>query len=206
MTQDEISALDPAAVAQAIGCELSLWPGNCYAIAYKMVQQGIVDGFAVYGHYYGPIAPTSSFAGKAGSSGIVRHGWIETSAGLLIDPTRFVFDACEPYIFCQPQAQARAQYDEGGERFRKLLHRQKAPPVFDPSAKQIPVPAEACQPIAVLVGRPAKNLTITVAEAFWIANLPYDSIAPDAATIYGALDAMGHAAFVPIDNFLRSHR
>jgi hypothetical protein len=90
--------LDPEKIAEAIGIPLATWPGNCYGIACAVVEAGLVDGTAVYGHWLGPVAPSGHFGARSGHA-FVQHGWIVTPDDEVIDPTRWVFEDVAPYIF-----------------------------------------------------------------------------------------------------------
>ena len=85
---------------KAIGEPASAWVARCYEIAVKIVEAKLVPGgVAVYGHWLGPISSRSHFASRAGI-GFTPHGWIYVEdEGLVIDPTRWAFEAVTPYIY-----------------------------------------------------------------------------------------------------------
>lgn len=95
-----LAAMSAAEVAERIGLPLTGWEGNCYAVACKLVESGLMPTGtrAVYGHWRGPIAETSSFASRA-DIGLTGHGWTVTPDDQVIDPTRLAFEAVEPYIY-----------------------------------------------------------------------------------------------------------
>lgn len=89
---------------KAIGEPARDWAGRCYEISCKIVDAGLVSrkrglgGEAVYGHWLGPVSPRSLFADR--KAPFVQHGWIWIeSHAMVIDPTRWVFEAKEPYIY-----------------------------------------------------------------------------------------------------------
>lgn len=90
--------LDINEVAEAIGIPIEQWAGNCFGIACAMVEAGIVEGTALYGHWIGPIHPRSYFSSRAGHR-FCQHGWIETEDGEVVDPTRWAFENKDPYIY-----------------------------------------------------------------------------------------------------------
>lgn len=96
----ELAALSPEQVADLIGIPLTEWPGSCYGVATALVEHGLVPegSRAVYGHWIGPIAPTSMFAARR-SIGFTGHGWVLTDDGQVIDPTRYVFEDAAPYVY-----------------------------------------------------------------------------------------------------------
>jgi hypothetical protein len=149
---------------KAIGEPASAWVARCYEIACKIVKAGLVSrerglgGEAVYGHWVGSISPRSYFADRR-SLGFVQHGWIWIEDRcMVIDPTRFVFEAKAPYIYadyepadgyerCKHCQMIREEhdwlganeecalfepelwpYDEGGNRWREAMRLKKPPP------------------------------------------------------------------------------
>lgn len=82
-------------VEKVLGQRASKWKGNCFGIAGALVAKKLVEGVAVYGFYHGPIAKTSMFAGRA----FTHHGWVLQPDGTVVDPTRWVFEDVEPYIY-----------------------------------------------------------------------------------------------------------
>jgi hypothetical protein len=96
-TEQQIPTLHEAVIA--LGSPPETWVGNCYAIAYQLVEAGLVEGRAVYGHYLGPIAKDSFFSEKGLAVGFVPHGWVLMGDGRVLDPTRWVFENVEPYIY-----------------------------------------------------------------------------------------------------------
>lgn len=100
---------------KAVGEPATAWKGRCYEIACKIVDAGLVsrkrglDGAAVYGHWLGPISPRSHFADRRGMA-FIQHGWIYVeSHNMVIDPTRWVFEARTPYLYVdyEPDADER---------------------------------------------------------------------------------------------------
>lgn len=85
-----------AEVEQTIGIPAQDWKGRCYEIASLLVKHKLVDGVAVYGHWLG--APGSYFRAKR-SLGFVQHGWVKCEEGEVVDPTRWVFEDKDPYIY-----------------------------------------------------------------------------------------------------------
>jgi len=86
------------ACERALNEPASAWLARCYEISCKIVEAKLVDGDAVYGHWVGNVAPGSHFAGRT-STGFVRHGWILLKDGRVLDPTRWVFEDVEPYLY-----------------------------------------------------------------------------------------------------------
>jgi hypothetical protein len=89
-----------ADVEKAIGIPAEEWKGRCFEIATKMVKAGLVEGEPIYGHWVGPISRSSHFAERR-NTGFTNHGWVlvNEEKQLVVDPTRWVFEARNPYIF-----------------------------------------------------------------------------------------------------------
>lgn len=83
---------------KAIGEKAQAWVARCYEISCAIVKAGLVDGDAVYGHWIGPVSPKSHFA-RARGLPFVPHGWILLKDGRVLDPTRWVFENVEPYLY-----------------------------------------------------------------------------------------------------------
>ena len=184
---------DVGAVASAIGLEARLWPGNCYTVSCKMVKAGIVSGRAVYGLYFGPVEPGSMFFQKP----VVRHGWIKMESGLIVDPTRWVFENEPPYIYVGAPS---SEYDEGANLLRSA--RMRKAPDFDPGKSKLVVPpGEAGNVIAALLGFDRFDGEINTEQAFWLGNLPSNVLGELMAPLYRALVEMGCKGFIPVDNY-----
>ena len=121
--------LNPETVAKQIKWPLDKWPGNCYGIAQAMVEAKVVRGKAIYGHYHGYINSKSIFAGRP----FTHHGWISCPrGGVLVDPTRWVFECAQPYIYLGTTADP--DYDAGGN----WLRMQMLPALPEPPASSSP--------------------------------------------------------------------
>lgn len=86
-------------IERTIGMQSWEWPGRCFDVARTLLQETGLDGRTVYGFWTGPVTRSTFYDGEAPR---VRHGWIVTPAGLIIDPTRFVFEHSAPYIYSGP--------------------------------------------------------------------------------------------------------
>ena len=92
------------AVAEAIGCPIENWPGQCYGIASALLRHSIVTDETAelrYGHWTGPVSEDCSVESfKSGP--FQRHGWVAIlgdDESRIIDPTRWVFEGRDPYIY-----------------------------------------------------------------------------------------------------------
>ena len=100
-------------VEEATGYSAETWKGNCYGMATAILSRGLVEGRAEYGIWHGAIAPGSYFEGRP----VARHGWIRLPDGQVLDPTRWVFENVDPYIYVGPDD----NYDLGGADLTKQI-------------------------------------------------------------------------------------
>jgi len=188
--------LDAEKIAERIGVSLGEWPGNCYAIACKMVKSKVVKGRPAYGNYHGPIDPESIFARKV----IVRHGWIERPDGMIVDPTRWVFECVKPYIYV---GLPTMEYDEGANFLRARYARPA--PLFDPNKQVVAIPnGEARELMCGLLGMSEVRSEINTEQAFWLGNMTLQALGGHAKLVYQTLMEMGLKVFVPVDNYERA--
>lgn len=186
----------------AIGEPAKFWTGRCYEIACALAHL-FPDHRPVYGHYIGKIAPGTYFAGWA-HIGWVQHGWLQNDdTGEVIDPTRWVFEGTDPYLYVGDAA----DYDEGGNQVRAAF---LGPcPAYEPPTDRMPdiefvlMPPALAQ-VAWLVGVEGPTLevplTLSMRQASWLANQPPSVLGPHAAEIYRALISADMAANIPFDN------
>lgn len=224
----------------ALGEAPALWEGRCYEIATKLVKVGLVRGVAVYGHWIGPISPKSKFAPKA-SVGFAQHGWIvldadayEMDKGAVLDPTRWAFEAVQPYIFvgapdsawdptlpcercdlleeehrdgydhCGEFKRSVWPYDEGGNQFRERTLR--PPPQFDATQKvrRLTLSNRAAAHVGLLLGQD-NGRRITDQQMLWLANAPYQRLGAHVGEIYREIYRR-RPALIPMDNLERAKR
>lgn len=218
--------LTVAAVEKAIGMKAAEWSGNCYAVACAILRARMVKGRPAYGHWLGEVHRDSPFARDGKRPPIVRHGWIAMKDGSVIDPTRWVFEAAEPYIWhgmppddpdcedcgykefehdedddsatCSEFRGPRWPYDEGGDRLRAATQRP-----FPQVGPGEPVCVRLLLPSGVL-RRLGISGQLTRQQAAWVANLPFSKLGRDAWAVCVALDAAGCRAYVPIDTWTRA--
>lgn len=182
-------------VAEAIGIPVSDWPGRCHEIAMVCHKAGCVPASAKvrYGIWCGPISEESQpFAGRS----ITHHGWVELADGRIYDPTRWVFEAVEPYIWVGRDEDE--WYDMGGNRLREHTMDCSKPPV--PGGRELLIPTAARKLFAkYLTGDKVKG-TAPVSHLMWLGSLPLHRLGKDAKPIYKALLGMQMGAAIPIDN------
>lgn len=174
------------------------WVGQCYAVAVRIVEAGLIEGVARYGHWRGRISDKCPIERWRGNPlGFVQHGWIETPDGNVADPTRWVFEAVRPYIYVgRPD-----HYDIGGDVLRAALTR--------------PCPAYSAKAPRVILSvwkhsREAHDYMmrelfdrapgITPEMVHWLANLPRTAFREHARPIFLALVEGGFGALIPTDN------
>ena len=175
------------------------WKGNCHAIACAFVEKKLINGRPVYGHWLGPINPKSFFNNRIGMP-FVQHGWIENSENIIIDPTRWVFEATKPYIFVGKDY--LGYYDEGGNIFREL-NLGKAPS-FNPKEKtfKIILSTNARTYIFDLLGDELRD-KVSLGQLFWLGNLSPKTLGIYCKEIYQWFQKLNLKAIVPLDNWLK---
>jgi hypothetical protein len=192
------------AVEQGIGMKAAKWAGRCHEVACKLLKARLAFGVERYGHYYGPVTPTYSRYGLP----FQRHGWIEAPDGSVIDPTRWVFEGVEPYIYHGPAD----DYDAGGERMTLGMLRPypRAPGLAEglseaqratlgrPVALELP-PGPARDRLAELTDGQVADFNID--QLFWVANVPVSSWRGHARAIYEAIAEAGQKAAIPYDSW-----
>ena len=184
-------------VEKAIGIPAKKWNGRCHEIAGLMLDRKLVEGKLRYGHWIGPISPKSIFANYP--QGLIRHGWIELKDGRVVDPSRFGFENKEPYIYIGPND----HYDAGGNKFR--LNNMKPAPNYSGAEKKITLSLKGylaralVQEMLGLTGKGSK-ISITMRQAFWLANLPLQTFNGLAKPVYEALIEANLGALIPYDN------
>jgi hypothetical protein len=195
-------------IAKFIGVpDLKDWEGNCYAIACKIVNDEVIhdDCRAVYGHYLGYISQKSMFRNRRGMP-FCQHGWVELSNGDIVDPTRWVFEAKDPYIaFIKKDEAVAEEYDEGGNGWRHATT--NPPPAYSADDKQVSFKYEEfdrCDGrtyVLGLLGDKRKEIDkLSDAQIFWLANLSLQTLGIYAREIYAYIEFVGCDAFIPWDN------
>lgn len=180
--------MDAEEVAELIHWPLDEWPGFCYGIAECLLDAGIVEGHLRYGHWLGPVAHGSMFWGRP----LIRHGWVEKPDGTIVDPTRWVFEDAEPYIY-----EGRNDfYDAGGNVFLRL--NMTAPPARTWADDEKVWEVEFPEAVEELL--PDYAVEKSFEQLMWIAHLPLDLLGAQAAETFTALILSGHSALIPIDN------
>jgi hypothetical protein len=193
-------------VAETIGVPVDAWPGNCYAIACKMVEAGALADIKIitrpenapkvrYGHWLGPVAAGSMFAGRP----LVSHGWIEIPSeslpgGLIVDPTRFVFDGREPYIYLG----INDHYDLGGSQLRDAM-RDPSPPCHKQAHIDYPDDVQLGVFLRQFVGCSCPADALTTEQLFWLGNANPDDLYPHCEEFYCWMADHERQALIPLD-------
>lgn len=179
-------------VAEKINIPVENWAGNCHAIAVAMVNAKVANGRAVYGMYHGPISEDSIFNRKLLFQ---RHGWIE-DGDTIIDPTRWVFEASNPYVFTT--SANNKDYDMGGNRVREMIMRE--PPEFNEEHEKFKPPAHIVSIAQVYLN--SEKVEFTFPQLLWLCSIPLHLLGKDAKPVYEWAVSVGQGAAIPIDNRL----
>lgn len=155
-------------IADKIGMPVEDWRGNCHVVAGRFLDHGIVHGRIRRGLWCGYIHPLGFF-GTRWASEFTGHTWILKDDGEVCDPTRWVFEGCDPYIHTGPED---ADYDYAGDRLRQLICRDF--PEAGDDERSIRLPEGPLRDmIAVASGhRVGAGDMVTRHQAIWICNLP----------------------------------
>jgi len=184
--------------SRIIGIPVKKWEGRCYEIANKLVTSGVINGRSAYGHYYGPVSGKGYWA-KRTACEFQRHGWIVNGDGMIIDPTRWSFEAVAPYIaVISPKSKKFTDYDEGGNRMRSQF--ETPPPEWSEDEKMtdlVFLDRDTDRFVQDLLGYPPE---ITVHQALWLATLALSRLEGYAKCIYESLVRANLGAFIPWDN------
>ena len=174
-------------VEKAVKAKAKDWNGRCYEIAKKLSDSGLVKGEVRYGIYWGHISDESTkFAGRSFS----HHGWIELPDRTIVDPTRWAFEARNPYIW---EGWNSGIYDVGGS---KLYAADPLPAVKD-SEEAVPLKlGKAKAFVDELLQKPPR---ITKNLAIWLAHRSPDALGSMAKPIYQAVVDAGLGAYLQYD-------
>ena len=187
------------ALAKAIEIPTEEWPGCCHKIAALALNVGFVKGELCYGMYTGHIAEDSYFADYS-HLGFCRHGWIEKEDGTIFDPTRWVLESVDPYIY---EAKNHRDYDYGMARFKEEVQRANPTPCprFTENQKQYEFPDDESLTrfIKTVCGMPDSQKKVSRDQIFWIANRVPQHLGANAAAVYQWIADQGQKVYIPID-------
>lgn len=181
-------------VGARMGIVPAAWEGHCYEISSFLVQLGLAPegSQAVYGHWLGDVKPGTLFADRA----VIQHGWILCADGSIIDPTRWVFEGVEPYIWSGPVG---PEYDRGGNMLRMAT--EGPAPEFDEDAELVDIgfPIECAEFVFGELLR-QREWEMTDEQMRWLAHRSPESLGEYARPIFEAIVAADGAAYIPLDN------
>jgi hypothetical protein len=187
----------PAAIADAINFPLEQWPGHCTGVANACLQAKIVRGRLCYGHFIGGIAKTGHFAGRP----FTHHAWIELKDGRVWDPTRWVFEDVEPYIYIGPND----HYDFGGNAINEAF-RPPYPAVADPTERPLLLKLSKQVRLAIghVIGQTDWDGWATPHQIHWLGNINITRLpARHVKALFREVIRLGYAAHIPQDNYQR---
>lgn len=171
------------------------WKGNCSWIAQEFLDKGIVSGEHQYGQYHGKISSDGYFGGR----NFCQHAWILRDDGKIVDPTRWVFENVEPYIYITDEDDS--DYDYGANRLKESLTFKPAPP-YSPDENQYSLTNlddAVRNSICNYLSYSGDN--ISLGQIFWLSNMPLHLFDEDCVEeIYKFIIDQGHEAFIPVDN------
>lgn len=183
----------PENAAAVIEWPLEQWHGNCFGVASALVEAGVQEGKAVYGHYHGPVAETGYWAEHAGRL-FQNHGWIRDGR-VIIDPTRWSFLDEEPFIHVTTVEDE--EYDEGGQKIREAFERPAPKYVAEEPLHELELPDETRTVFLHWLGNAPDFRRSGV---FWLANLSVNRLGEHAKPLFKALVLADLEALIPWDN------
>ena len=156
-------SLEPVSELETtIGIPAKEWAGRCTEVADKLQKSGLElakETTAHYGHWTGPIHSKSRFANRP----VTHHGWLQKGE-TVIDPTRWVFENNEPYIYVGKND----HYDDGGQE----LNMKRVGKCPAPQGKAtIPAPKDP-KALKILKAEGITEKKLTTNQACHLANLP----------------------------------
>jgi hypothetical protein len=86
---------------------IEAWPGQCQFVAPSVIRNGLVGGRQSNGAWCGPVTGPhrDRFCTTEVAMRRVRHVWITLADGRVCDPTRWVFEGVEPYVYVGTDAE-----------------------------------------------------------------------------------------------------
>jgi len=178
-------------VEDAIKVPARKWEGKCHEIALKINKAKLVKGRVAYGLWWGV---KKGYWEERSGVPFTHHGWIVLPDGRILDPTRWSFEAAEPYIWVGWPCH---DYDEGGNRAR--MESIGECPEYDESDKKVTI--KLSKPaMDFVMGLLGDTPAITLKQLGWLANLSPESFEGHVVEVYQAIIDTGWSGFIPIDN------
>lgn len=184
----EFRKLPVNALEAKIGKKAKEWEGFCSEIAHELRFSGLKEGAGTtehYGHWNGPISTKSVFAGRS----FTHHAWLQ-KGDIIIDPTRWVFEGVEPYIYIGKND----FYDDGGQQMQ--MHRKANAP--QPQGKPYISRPTQKQAQSVLQKEGITQELLTLNQAAHLANLPPKAY-PGMTEVYNWLAEHKLSGLIPLD-------
>jgi len=178
---------NPAAIAEAIQVPLNKWPGNCSLIATLVMKTFPIEGQRyARGIWRGPTHHSSIF----GSRALSGHSWTVLQDGRILDPTRFAFEAAEPYIYLGPSD----FYDEAGMNLRTGLRSSAPQNRLDGNIEVNDRQTQVLSGFQIC----CMDNRVHVEDLHWVATAPVTDL-NKAKPLYEVLEALNFRSLIPID-------
>ena len=178
--------------------EINKWHSNCYAVSEAIYKYIDIDWLElVYWKWNWFISADSSF-----DKWISNHGWLEFrlwKSTIVIDPTRWVFEWVEPYIYIN---MISSEYDRAAQKFQAMIRWNKVTSIPKPEVndkiKEISFWKEIDDFLFNNLLKWKYNY-YTVRNIMYIANTPVVDLKPYEKEILEILEEEWFDAFIPID-------
>jgi len=188
-------------LASCLSLEPTDWINRCHEISTMAVKMGCIAGAPIYGNYYGPVGDNCEIEDwilRSQHRVPIRHGWIRQPGGVIIDPTRWVFEGVGPYVaLILPGNAEHKDYDPGAQRLKIASY---PPPPSRDNDKTIELMFDGSLTTwSKTMLQDDQGPPYTFKQIMWMANLPPSIAGIAAAPLYEALAGAGHRATIPPD-------
>jgi len=178
-------------IEYTINLKADEWPGRCHEIACAVLEHCLIPGIDRYGLYHGYINPNSIF----GNRSFTAHGWIELEDDSILDPTRWVFECEEPYVYHGTYDDG--EYDIGGNDLKTSIRNPF--PQDQRDAECYNVPDMISMGLEHVIGN--NPTSVNRDQLFWLANCHPDVLGYIAKPLYNWIDESNMKCYIPIDNW-----
>ncbi len=189
---------------RAVEAPASEWKGRCHEVACVINRVLKLGWEECYGAYLGPVAPGGFFDSDRP---IHRHGWLLSPDGRVFDPTRFVFENRDPYLYFEHND---TDYDFGMERVRlgfRIASGRRDPPEFDPKAETFVLDLSDPDAILYVTELFGNYPTLSFDQLLYLANLgPSEMSVSVARALHLEIERLGQGALIPFDFRNRTKR
>jgi hypothetical protein len=180
--------------------DINKWPLNCYAVSCNIFKYiNIQNAVPVYWKWFWFVSKYSPF-----DNWVCNHWWIEfvdeNNKIIIIDPTRWVFEWLEPYIYVWYNS---SEYDRAWQKFQMLMRENwfKEIPLFDMN-KDKKIEISFWKEIDDFIYKNIFNEKYNfyfMKNIFYLANTPIVNLQPYEKIIFHILIEKWYSSYIPED-------